>query len=176
VLGGVAGGTLLRWLSERSRVVASVAAVAMLVALSLPVSAMIALHPYQYTYFNTVSGGIRAANKAYMLDYWGLSFKEATDELLGILDEEGTQTPEGRRWVVAVCGPHPPAEVELGDDFLTTWNTKGADFALMLGEFYCAELKAPELVRIEREGVVFARVYDLRGRNIPDLFTLPPVQ
>jgi hypothetical protein len=74
VLGGVAGGTLLRWLSERSRVVASVAAVAMLAALSLPVSAMIALHPYQYTYFNTVSGGIRAANKSYMLHYWGLSF------------------------------------------------------------------------------------------------------
>ena len=103
-----------------------------------------------------------------MLDYWGLSFKQATDELLGILDERGIQTPEGRRWVVAVCGPHPPAEVELGDDFLTTWNTKGADFALMLGEFYCAELKAPELVRIERDGVVFARIYDLRGRNSQD--------
>ncbi len=176
VLGGVAGGTLLQWLAERSRVAAIVVGIAMLAALSLPVSAMIALHPYQYTYFNTSSGGIRAADKAYMLDYWGLSFKEATDKLLGILDEQGIRTPEGRRWVVAVCGPHPPAEVELGDDFLTTWNTKGADFALMLGEFYCAELKAPELVRIERESVVFARVYDLRGRSIPDLFTLPPVQ
>ncbi len=65
--------------------------------------------------------------------------------------------------------------MELGSDFVTTWNTKGADFALMLGEFYCAELNAPELVKIEREGVVFARVYDIRGRDIPDLFTLPPL-
>jgi len=176
VLGGLAGGTLLRWLGERSRIVAAAAGIAIVAGIGLPVSEMIALHPYQYTYFNTISGGIRAADKNYMLDYWGLSFKEATDELLGILDEKGIQTPEGRRWVVAVCGPHPPAEVELGDDFLTTWNTKGADFALMLGEFYCAELKAPELVRIEREGVTFARVYDLRGRNIPEMFTLPPVQ
>jgi 4-amino-4-deoxy-L-arabinose transferase-like glycosyltransferase len=176
VLGGLAGATALRWLADRSRVAAVAGAMAIVTGLAIPAYHMVALHPYQYTHFNTISGGIRAADKAYMLDYWGLSFKEAADELLGILDEQGTQTPEGRRWVIAVCGPHPPAEVELGQDFLTTWNTKGADFALMLGEFYCAELKAPELVRIEREGVVFARVYDLRGRNIPDLFTLPPVQ
>jgi hypothetical protein len=176
VLGGLAGGTLLTWLANRSRVAAIAAGIAIMVGLALPVSAMIALHPYQYTYFNMSAGGVRAADKSYMLDYWGLSFKQATDELLGILDEQGIQTPEGRHWIVAVCGPHPPAEVRLGDDFITTWNTKGADFALMLGEFYCAELKAPELVRIEREGVVYARVYDLRGRNIPDLFTLPPVQ
>jgi hypothetical protein len=176
VLGGLAGSALMTWLAERSRIAAIAGGVAILAGLALPVSAMIALHPFQYTFFNLTAGGVRAADKSYMLDYWGLSFKQATDELLGILDEQGIQTPEGRRWIVAVCGPHPPAEVRLGDDFITTWNTKGADFALMLGEFYCAELKAPELVRIEREGVVYARVYDLRGRNIPDLFTLPPVQ
>ncbi len=176
VLGGLAGGAGLQWLSQRSQLAAAAGCVAILLGLAIPAYHMRALHPYQYTHFNTASGGIRAADKHYMLDYWGLSFKEAADELLGILDEQGTQTPEGRRWIIAVCGPHPPAEVELGNDFVTTWNTKGADFALMLGEFYCAQLNAPEMVRIEREGVIFARVYDLRGRNIPDLFTLPPVQ
>ena len=45
----------------------------------------------------------------------------------------------------------------------------------MLGEFYCTELDAPELVQIEREGVVFARVYDIRGRSVKDLNTIPPV-
>jgi len=176
VLGGLAGIFILRWLAERARLAALAGGVVILSGLVLPIKAMIALHPYQYAHFNTASGGVRAADNAYMVDYWGLSFKQAADELLGILDEQGTQTPEGRRWVVAVCGPHPPAEVELGNDFLTTWNAKGADFALMLGEFYCAELKAPELVRVEREGVVFARVYDLRGRNLSDLFTLPPIE
>jgi hypothetical protein len=176
VLGGLAGGAALHWLAARSRIAAAAGGIAILIGLAVPAYHMKALHPYQYAHFNTISGGVRAADKGYMLDYWGLSFKQAADELLGILDEQGTQTPEGRRWVIAVCGPHPPAEAELGNDFLTTWNTKGADFALMLGEFYCAELKAPELVRIEREGVVFARVYDLRGRNIQELFTLPPVQ
>ena len=33
----------------------------------------------------------------------------------------------------------------------------------MLGEFYCAELDAPVLVEVVRDGVVYARVYDIRG-------------
>ena len=175
VLGGLAGGWLLRQLAERSRVAAAIAALAMLAGVAVPAVDMIGLHPYQYAHYNRVGGGVRGASHHYMLDYWGLSFKEAADQLQAVLEEKGTATPEGRRWVIAVCGPHPPAEVELGADFVTTWNTKGADFALMLGEFYCAELNAPEVVKIERDGVVFARVYDIRGRDIPDLFTLSPV-
>jgi hypothetical protein len=65
--------------------------------------------------------------------------------------------------------------VELGPEFSATWDIKGADFAMMLGEFYCAELDAPLLVEIERDGVVFARVYDIRGRTITDMFTILPV-
>ena len=56
----------------------------------------------------------------------------------------------------------------------TTWNPKGADFAMMLGEFYCAKLDAPVLFEVVREGVVYARVYDIRGRSFSSLFTVPP--
>jgi len=71
---------------------------------------------------------------------------------------------------------HPPAQVALGQSFRPTWDPKGADFALMLGAFYCASLDAPLLAEIERAGVVFARVHDIRGRDVPSLFTLPPVE
>jgi hypothetical protein len=175
VLGGLAGGWLLQRLAGWSPLAALAGAALILCGFALPLHEMIELHPYQYAYFNNLVGGVRAANSRYMLDYWGLSFKQATDELLAVLEERGIETPEGRRWVVAVCGPIPPANVELGPDFLLTGNPKGADFALVLGEFYCAELNAPELVKIEREGVVFARVYDIRGRNVKDLNTIPPV-
>jgi len=175
VLGGLAGAWALRKLIDRSRMAAMAGAAAILVGLAVPAAEMVELHPYQYTHYNRISGGMRAADRHYMVDYWGLSFKEAADELLAVLEAKGNSTPEGRRWNIAVCGPHPPAEMELGSDFVTTWNTKGADFALMLGEFYCAELNAPELVKIERDGIVFARVYDIRGRDIPSLFTQPPV-
>jgi len=46
----------------------------------------------------------------------------------------------------------------------------GADFALMLDEFYCAKIAAPVIVKIERDEVVYARVYDVRGRSFPSVF------
>ena len=43
----------------------------------------------------------------------------------------------------------------------------------MLGEFYCATFDAPILAEIARERVVYARVYDIRGRSFSTLLTLP---
>jgi hypothetical protein len=43
----------------------------------------------------------------------------------------------------------------------------------MLGEFYCVNFDAPILVEIVREGVVYARVYDIRGRSFTNLLTTP---
>ena len=43
----------------------------------------------------------------------------------------------------------------------------------MLGEFYCTTFDAPVLVEIAREGVVYARVYDIRGRSFTNLLTVP---
>ena len=67
------------------------------------------------------------------------------------------------RWVVAICGPQAAAQVELGPQFETTFDRKTADFALALGTFYCRHLQLPIMATIEREGVVYAHVYDLRG-------------
>ena len=47
---------------------------------------------------------------------------------------------------------------------------------LSLGAFYCARLDAPLVAEVVRDGVTFARAYDLRGRTVTDLFTVPPVQ
>lgn len=45
----------------------------------------------------------------------------------------------------------------------------------MLGTFYCAKLDAPVMAEIVREDVVFARAYDLRGRTVRRMFSVPPV-
>lgn len=42
---------------------------------------MIALHPYQYTYFNRTYGGLSVAHKQQETDYWGLSLKEGMEWL-----------------------------------------------------------------------------------------------
>jgi len=86
-----------------------------------------------------------------------------------IADKRG-RPAGGRPWTVAVCGP----QVALGEGFRTTAESRGADFAMTLGAFYCRQIDAPVLVTVEREGVTFARVYDIRGRSVGDLLSMPP--
>lgn len=40
---------------------------------------MVALHPYQYVYFNRISGGLRQASQRFETDYWGLSLREGME-------------------------------------------------------------------------------------------------
>jgi hypothetical protein len=173
VLGGLAGAWLFDALGRRFRFGALAAAVLFATGIVVPLVEMVRLHPYEYTYFNHLAGGVAGARDRYMLDYWGLSFKQAAQGLAAKLKDGYATKPPDRRWKLAVCGPHRSPQVELGPDFETTWDPQSADFALMLGEFYCAKFDAPVLVEIAREGVVYAHVYDLRGRSYPSLLTLP---
>ena len=140
-----------------------------------PIIDMARLHPYEYTDYNRLAGGVSHARQNYMLDYWGLSLTQASRQLLADISGRHERPPRGQ-WTIAVCGPHPPVAVVLGPRFTTTWNPKGADFAMVVGEFYCAKLDAPVVFDIIREGVVYARLYDLRGRSVSSLLTVPGIE
>ena len=180
VAGGLAGAWIVQWIAEHAsawrRTALTTLAVVFGIGIAMPAIAMARLHPYEYVSFNRLAGGVKGAQPRFMLDYWGLAFKQAGEALRQELARRGETPPVGGKWTIAVCGPHPPARIALGDQFEPTWNPKGADFALMLGAFYCAKLDAPLLVDIERDGISFARAYDIRGRTITSLFTQPPVK
>jgi hypothetical protein len=176
----VAGGLAGAWIAERAarfgRVALGLLAACFAAGVALPVVEMARLHPYEYVFFNHVGGGVRGAQTRFMLDYWGLAFKEAGAKLRETLKARGETPPAGGKWKVAVCGPHPPARVALGEQFEPTWEPQGADFALMLGAFYCARFDAPVLVDVMHDDISFARAYDLRGLSFTNMFTLPPVK
>jgi hypothetical protein len=174
VLGGLAAAWIARRLQGYGRSAVIAGGVALIAGLASPVVAMTRLHPYEYTAYNHLVGGARGARPYFMLDYWGLSFSQASRRLLATL-AQNHQTPPGAQWTVAVCGPHPPVAVALGSQFNIVWDPKGADFAMVLGEFYCAKLDAPVMFDIMRDGVTYARVYDLRGRSITSLLTVPGI-
>ncbi len=173
VAGGLAGAWLFDALRRRGHLAAMAAAVVFVIGLALPVVDIVRVHPYEYTSFNRIAGGVRGARERYMLDYWGLSLKQASQGLAAKIAELKLQKPKDRRWKLAVCGHHRSPQVELGPDFETTWDPKGADFAMMLGEFYCRKFDAPVLLEVVRDGVVYARVYDIRGRSYDTLLTQP---
>jgi hypothetical protein len=173
VLGGLAAAVVMDATTRLSRFAPAVVVAVLVAGVGLPIAEMARLHPYEYTHFNRLAGGVGQARERYMLDYWGLAFKQASQALLAKLAERHETKPPDRRWKIAVCGPHRSPQVELGPDFETTWDPAGADFAMMLGEFYCMRFDAPLLVEIVRGGVTFARVYDTRGRSFPTLLTQP---
>ena len=49
--------------------------------MALPAIGMARLHPYEYVSFNHIAGGVRGAQPRFMLDYWGLAFKQAGEAL-----------------------------------------------------------------------------------------------
>ncbi len=173
VLAGVAFAWLMDWLREHHRRWQPAVLAVFAFGLMLPLGEMIRLHPYQYTHFNHIAGTVRGADDLFMLDYWGLALKQASDGLREELIDRQEVAPNGRKWKVAVCGPQRPAQVALGPDFTIGWDSHAADFAMTLGEFYCKGLTAPVMVEIKRDDVVFARVYDIRGRSISSLLSIP---
>jgi Dolichyl-phosphate-mannose-protein mannosyltransferase len=173
VLGGLAFEWAMSWMRDNRRSWQPAALAVFVFGLLLSLGEMIRLHPYQYTHFNHIAGTVRAADDRFMLDYWGLALKQASDGLREQLIEKQEVPPQGRKWKVAVCGPQRPAQVALGPDFNIGWDSHAADFAMTLGEFYCRGLTAPVMLEIKRDDVVFARVYDIRGRSISSLLSVP---
>src|SRR5262249_44236541 len=146
----VLGALAAIWLFNAARLIADarglrfapIAAGAVIIAvagIALPIVEMVRLHPFEYTHFNRLMGGVAGAHDRYMLDYWRLAFRQPSQGLRARLAERGGTNPRARRWKIAVCGPHRSPQVELGPDFQTTWDPQGADFAMMLGVFYCAK-------------------------------------
>ncbi|MFZ0524841.1 MAG: glycosyltransferase family 39 protein [Xanthobacteraceae bacterium] len=175
VLGGLAAGWTAQRLRQWGTAAIAAASLAFAAGIASPIVDMARLHPYEYTDFNHIAGGVRGAQPDFMLDYWGLSLTQASRRLLAYVTNSH-QTPANGYWNVAVCGPHPPVSVALGPQFSTTWDPNGADFAMQLGVFYCAKLDAPLLFEVVRDGVVYARVYDIRGRSITSLLTVPGIE
>ena len=170
LLGGLSAAWAFEFLRRQHKAFQAAALAATLAGFAVPISTFAALHPYEYTYYNAFVGGVQGAEKQFMLDYWGLAFKQAAAELDEYVEEHRRSMPQGRKYRVAVCGPHRAAAAELGPRYETTYDAMDADFALMLDEFYCAKFPAPVIVKIERDQVVYARVYDVRGRSFPSVF------
>jgi hypothetical protein len=172
VLGGVSGAWIVRWLERQGRTAIVAGSLILCSGIAFPIIDMVRMHPYEYAYFNRIAGGVAGARPRYMLDYWGLSLTQASRELRRLVADRH-ETPRHGTWKVAVCGPDTSVKVALGTQFTITRDPRGADFAMLLGELSCAKLDAPVILEIEREGVIYTRVYDIRDRSVSTPLTVP---
>jgi hypothetical protein len=135
-------------------------ALALAVPWLLALADMIALHPYEYVYFNRLSGGLANALGRYETDYWGASYREGFLWLL----EHGPAPQAGKRLRVAMCQQqtqldylidHVPGAAER---FRLT-KPDNAQFYLAITRNNCHLTRGTIIHTVERQGVPLLFVF-----------------
>ncbi|MEW6261725.1 MAG: glycosyltransferase family 39 protein [Thermodesulfobacteriota bacterium] len=172
VLAGAGFDRLLALVSGRGRLLV----VGLMAALFFWTAAiMVELHPYQYVYHNTLTGGVKGAEGRYELDYWGTSLAEATRRLTAALNLDGATA--GRPWSVYVCGPALAAAYYFPSFLTLTAGRETADFEAYLAQFYCRpRSKGRRLVEVRRLGALLSAVDDYRPVRAGQVNTIYPAR
>ena len=127
---------------------------------------MIQIHPYQYIAFNTLTGGLRGAYGRFELDYWGVSYREASLALVKFLENERTAgRPVPPKALLFVCGANTQAAYYLPDTVGITEDRTAAVFFLggdLTNPRCRLRPEGPAVVEIKRDDTVLSYVLDLR--------------
>jgi len=120
---------------------------------------MLALHPYEYVYFNRFEGGLVGASSQFETDYWGASYQEGLAWVV-----ENVQPTQGKRVRVASCAcfyetrhyideiAHASAKFEVVKD------GGAADIFLVGSRKGCPSFAGRILHIVQREGVPLLEV------------------
>jgi hypothetical protein len=120
---------------------------------------MVSLHPYEYIYFNDMSGGLKKAEGRFETDYWGASYREAAiwlkdHELTDVTRPVAIHTKGNALQTIAYLTDRPIHWTPLAeaDYFIssTRWNEN-----LQAGDH-------PLLHVVSREGVPLCCVYQMK--------------
>ena len=131
-----------------------------LAAAALTARDMIGLHPYESIYFNRVfAGGHRGAAGRFETDYWGNSYREATDWVV--------QNVPGERIRIANCSGQFQSSYYLrgpsGARFIPVPRDATPDLFLATTRWDCHRRTTGRVLhKVERQGVPLAYVLDLR--------------
>ena len=123
---------------------------------------LVRLHPYQYVYYNIFTDGLQGAFRNYEMDYWGTSYREATEFV-------NQTAPMNAR--IIVSGPlhlvetYARADLELvkhKNDMIINQNSPS--YAILLSRYNRDIRLFPEaenIFSVGRDGAIFAVVKKL---------------
>lgn len=150
--------------ARRNRLFGAAAGGVLALFIARQVILMASIHPYQYLAYNALAGGLSGAYGQFELDYWGVSYLEATRGLLDTLSRENSSATPFRMYV---CGSHTSADYGAPNTLTITDDLSEADFLIGgdLSNARCAGL-APSgrrIFEVRRQDVVLSYVLDLRA-------------
>lgn len=149
-------------------------AAVILAAFAWNAGTLVALHPYQYLFYNPLVGGLSGASGRYVGDYWVTIMPEAVSDLetyVAQLDAKGGRT---HRYTVAVCGDRLPFEKEANARLQWVSDWTKAEFFIAPTHMNCDRaLGGREIVQIKRLGVKIGVVKDRRGLLVSEVASGP---
>jgi len=130
---------------------------ALVVYFSLQVRVMWMLHPYEYAYFNRLTGGISGASKSgYDVEYWGTSYKEGVEKLKLYLRERDGAAFEQTKYKILVGNAEWCATYYFPQNFIQVAEPSAADIFLSTKRWGGDAIHSgTEVVAVQRLGVPF---------------------
>jgi hypothetical protein len=163
-------GHFMRWRPWLARA----AAAAIVAVFTWNAGTLVALHPYQYLFYNPLVGGLPGASGRYEGDYWVTIMPEAVTDLeayIAQLDAKGSRT---HRYTVAVCGDRLPFEKEANSRLQWVSDWSKAEFFIAPTHMNCDRaLGGREIVQIKRLGVKIGVVKDRRSLLVSEVASGP---
>jgi len=164
VLAGIGFDAILTQAAAWRPFLSRAATCALVVWLSWNAGTLVALHPYQYLFYNPLVGGLAGASGRYEGDYWVTIMPEAVDELEAYVEKIDAMGEHTQRYTVAVCGERLPFEKEANSRLLWVSDWSKAEFFIAPTHMNCDRaLGGSEITQIKRFGVTIGVVKDLRG-------------
>jgi hypothetical protein len=155
---------LTRWGEAWGRMFAA----ALTVVLVIQGWVMAQLHPDEYVYYNILTGGVKGAQGAYELDYWGNSLLEATKDLSEYIAMENGDKPITRTYKIAVCGHRLSAAYFFPEYMEFTQKLDEADFLVAFTQANCQRhFEGKQIISVDRFGVALSVVKDRRYLKKP---------
>jgi len=174
VLAGIGFNAMLAQFAAVRPWLSRAAALGIGAALVWNAATLVALHPYQYLFYNPLVGGMPGAAGRYEGDYWVTIMPEAVDDLeayVARLDAAGHRT---HRYTVAVCGDRLPFEKEANSRLQWVSDWTKAEFFIAPTHMNCDRaLGGREIVQIKRLGVKIGVVKDRRNLLTSEVASWP---
>lgn len=173
VLAGIGFHLSLDAVERRGRNIARLAYAALTACLIWPAGTLIALHPYEYLYFNGLVGGLKGADRRYDTDYWVNLMPEAVQALEAFVTHaQAGEAASPRTYTVGVCGDQTSFAHEQapGSPLRVTEDWDNADFFIGPTQMDCDLRNAgTTIVKIERLGALIGVVKQGPGGPPPPL-------
>ncbi len=174
VLAGIGFDAALRHVALWQPWAARAAAIAIVAVLTWNATTLIALHPYQYLFYNPLVGGLPGASGRYEGDYWVTIMPEAVTDLETYVAKLDAAGDHPQRYTVAVCGDRLPFEKQANSRLQWVSDWSKAEFFIAPTHMNCDRaLGGSEIVQIRRLGVKIGVVKDRRGLLISEVASGP---